>query len=107
MKNKQSKETRKFYDRYLVILLVLTIAYCIFVFFTSGGTSFERGESFMIISVIGYILLTIASFHFIYTLMVKIAGGDMGYLGYAILTSAIIPGISPLLFYVFVFRKFL
>lgn len=106
-KTPQPNKTRRFYDIYLIILVVITLIYFIFIFSGSAETSFDKAKSFTMFSTAGFIILAIASFHFIYSLMVKASGGDMGWLGYLILTSAIIIGISPMLFYLFVFRKLL
>jgi hypothetical protein len=60
-------------------------------------------------SAIGFIVLWIASFYFLYSLLkvTPISDAPLLNLSWLILTSAIIPGISPLLFYLLVFRKHL
>jgi hypothetical protein len=100
---------KRFYDIYLLILIVLTIVFCIFIFSGPALTSTDKAKSFMSLSMVGFIVLWIASFHFLYSLLkiTPIADFPLWNLSWLILTSAIIPGISPLLFYLLVFRKHL
>jgi hypothetical protein len=98
---------KRFYDIYLFILIILTIVFCIILFTGSTDVSSYKAKFMALFGLIGFIVLWISSFYFLYSLLKATPIDDipLSNLSWAILTSAIIPGISPLLFYLLVFRK--
>ena len=107
MKKSQPNKLRLFYDVFLLILMILTIVLVLSMVFSPVHTSFDKAKSFMSFTTALFILLEILSFYYIYSLVSMFSSKDfwVDRMSWAILTSAIIPGISPLLFYLLVFRK--